>query len=89
MIVSCTYGPTCDFLPNVAASCVLFDAPAVQFQDRRFAPNFLLRAVPSRCAGFVTQILLYSVLLFGKGEFESELGLRPTSPAERSYRVHC
>ena len=42
MMVSCTYGPTCDFLPNVAASCVLFDAPAVQFQDRRFAPNFLL-----------------------------------------------
>ena len=32
---------SCDFLPNVAASCVLFDALAVQFQDRRFAPNFL------------------------------------------------
>ena len=66
---------SCDFLPNVAALCVLFDAPVVQFQDRRFAPNFLLRAVPSRRAGFVTQILLYSVLLFGRGEFESELGL--------------
>ena len=33
---------SCDFLPNVAALCVLFDAPVVQFQDRRFAPNFLL-----------------------------------------------
>ena len=25
---------SCDFLPNVAALCVLFDAPVVQFQDR-------------------------------------------------------
>ena len=41
VIVSRTHGLTCDLLPNVAASCVLFDALAVQFQDRRFAPNFL------------------------------------------------
>ena len=49
---------SCDFLPNVAALCVLFDAPVVQFQDRRFAPNFLLRAVPSRRAGFVTHVCI-------------------------------
>ena len=79
---------SCDFLPNVAALCVLFDAPVVQFQDRRFAPNFLLRAVPSRCAGFVTHVCIASYL-FGKCEFESELSPRPTSPAERSYREHC
>ena len=41
VIVSRTHGLTCDLLPNAAASCVLFDALAVQFQDRRFAPNFL------------------------------------------------
>ena len=53
MIVSRTHDLLCDFLPNVAASCVFLDALAVQFQDRRFAPNFLFRAVPSRCAGDV------------------------------------
>ena len=79
---------SCDFLPNVAARCVLFDAPVVQFQDRRFAPNFLLRAVPSRRAGFVAHVCIVS-LLFGRCEFVSELSPRPAAPAERSDREHC
>ena len=56
---------SCDFLPNVAALCVLFDAPVVQFQDRRFAPNFLLEPCLA-VAQALSRTPLRSVLLFGR-----------------------
>ena len=65
MIVPCPNGPTRDFLTNVAASCVLFDAPAVQFQDRRFAPNFLLEPCLA-VAQALSRTPLRSVLTFWK-----------------------
>ena len=55
-------------LPNAAASCVFFNALAVQFQDRRLAPNFLVACLPSLCCRPCRTpcALLYSFLLFGE-----------------------
>ena len=56
---------------------MLFDALVVQFQDRRFAPNFLLRAVPSRCAGFVTHVCIASYFLEGASSNPNSVLGRP------------
>ena len=55
-------------LPNAAASCVFFNALAVQLQDRRLALNFLVACLASpRCRPCRAPCaLLYSFLLFGE-----------------------
>ena len=79
---SAQYDLMCDLFPDVAASCVLFDALAVQFQDRRLLLTFYFRAVPSRRAGSVACPPPRLVPLFPVGVFEFELVHRPASGAE-------
>ena len=87
MIVSRMYDLTCDFLPNVAAhACCstrwLYSSRIVALLlTFCFEPCLAVVQALSRKFSCIASYFL-------EGEFESELGQRPTSPAERSYRVH-